>query len=139
MSEMIPKSFYISIWSYSEGYALRRKWGALHYYRFAIMNGKDLVETKKIVPSLQQWQTFWDKVNELEIWDWKPNYPNPGFLGSEKWEIDINAGRRRIVSRGEGNYPKQNASLSNTEFGRSRAFLDLIVAVRNLIGGLSFS
>ena len=139
MDAVIPKSLYITIRNYSEIYALRKKWGALHYYRFAVMNGKNLIESKKIAPSGEQWMAFWDRVNDIGIWQWKPYYPNPGVLDGDKWEIDIAVGKQRISSQGEGNYPKQNYSLSQNELGRSKTFLDFITAVRDLIGGLPFS
>jgi hypothetical protein len=138
MGETIPKVFNISVRNYEELYVLRKGWNGLTYYRFTVFNGREVTESKTIRPSKEQWQAFMQKIDGLGVWDWSPDYPNPGILDPRKWEINIAAGNRWISSRGEGHYP-QNGCPDERGRRTSKVFADFLSAVQELIGNLPFS
>ena len=83
-------------------------------------------QTKDIIPTKEKWQRFWAKLESAGVWEWKPEYPNPGILDGTQWSIDIEHAGRSLTSRGDNNYPGK------------KAFNTFLEAVESVLGGLAF-
>jgi hypothetical protein len=87
----------------------------------------------KARPTPTRWRRFWDKCDELNVWDCDPEY-EPEFLVTDgtSWEIDINCARGKVRSVGSNAYPPESQEAETKEF---RAFCR---AVSSLVGGTPF-
>lgn len=87
----------------------------------------------KTRPTPTRWQRFWEKCDDLNVWDWDPEY-EPDFLVTDgtSWEIDIECPRGKVHSTGSNAYPPSGEDEETREF---RAFCR---AVTSLVGGTPF-
>jgi hypothetical protein len=90
---------------------------------------------KSIEPTSDQWACFKMTLDELNVWNWRKHYDNPGILDGEGWDLDIVWGDRSICSFGDNNYPKKDASPSNNA-GATSTFNKYIKAIKQLLGGM---
>lgn len=59
-----------------------------------------------IAISDEQWASFRARIDSLEIWRWKSEYPNPGVLDGTRWTLEIAYADRTCRSGGRNGYPK---------------------------------
>lgn len=98
---------------------------------------------KKIRPSSEQWLTFWEKCQELDIWSWYLEYILNRWEEGYKWGVDIEYGERRIQACGISLYPANIDLMAPPDH---EAYLKMQVdtwrsftqAVEDLLGGLPF-
>ncbi len=136
MSRADARRFHLSIRNNHELFSIRKSWGALHYFHQMFLDEEEIHRREKIIPSKAQWQAFADTVDEIGIWNWKRDYPNPGIIGGgNKWEVDVAIGGRHVSARGDCSYPGSGTPSGNV-YEVSREFSDFLRAVRELIGEL---
>ena len=73
-----------------------------------------ITDTNKIEISDLEWQTFWNKIDLLGVWNWEKDYIDQGVLDGVQWELMIDKKgmqRRRIY--GSNKYPKNFEALTN--------------------------
>jgi hypothetical protein len=58
-----------------------------------------------INPTDQEWQAFKQTLDEIGVWNWQDEYPNPDQNENAPWFVEIKWGNRKIKSFGESNYP----------------------------------
>lgn len=87
----------------------------------------------KARPTPRRWEKFWNKCDELNVWNWDPEY-KPEFLITDgtSWEVDISCARGKVRSVGSNAYPPGGQEEKTKEF---RAFCR---AVSTLVGGTPF-
>ncbi len=93
--------------------------------------GYELKATEMIIPSLAQWESFMQTLDKIGVWNWQPEYSNPGILDGTSWRVEIAWGNKKILSQGNNNYP-------GGEYD-SNEFQTFIRALSILIGGKEFS
>jgi len=88
---------------------------------------------KRVRPTEARWRRFWDKCDELRVWDWLPEY-RPEFFVTDgtSWELEIVSTRGKAHSGGSNAYPPSGEEEESKEF---RAFCR---AVGTLVGGTPF-
>lgn len=59
---------------------------------------------EEISPSEEVWSHFWQKVDELGVWDWNPHY-QLCCQGGTHWKVKIAYNELEIDSSGENDYP----------------------------------
>ena len=129
--EYWPTNFYISIGGYmGTSYCVEMEDGYLTYKTFDL--GYKNRKKSKIIPTFQQWKTFWHQIDTLNIWDWKSNYPNPGICDGTQWKVEIYYDDKQLKSCGDNNYPGVSTR-------SKQMFQKFFEALRNLLGGVSFS
>jgi hypothetical protein len=66
------------------------------------------IHDDEITPSEEEWKNFWDKMDEIGIWDWKREYPDPYAMVIDgfKWNLKIELGDKKIESSGYNVYPE---------------------------------
>lgn len=90
-----------------------------------------------ITPSAQQWKDFRTALDDVGVWNWLGEYPNPGVYDGSYWELKISYADRKLMSIGDNNYPTAGGAPSGApEYTRS--FRRLIKAVKALIGKRKF-
>src|SRR5437667_1580778 len=60
----------------------------------------------KITPTAQQWREFRRALDEISIWQWQTNYPNPGGIyDGTQWALEIKYQDRTLRTQGNNNFP----------------------------------
>ena len=73
-----------------------------------------IIDTNKIEISDLEWQTFWNKIDLLRVWNWEKDYIDQGVLDGVQWELMIDKkGRQRRRIYGSNKYPKNFEALTN--------------------------
>lgn len=87
----------------------------------------------KVRPTEARWRRFWEKCDDLSVWEWASNY-EPEFVVTDgtSWEVEIQCARGKVHSGGSNAYPPTGSDEETKEF---RAFCR---AVSSLIGGPPF-
>jgi hypothetical protein len=97
--------------------------------------------TKTIRPSASQWRQFWKEMDDIRVWQWRPEYDLPGVADGTFWSIDMAFAGRRARSRGHNNYPDALRELdlaTGLGYAKGGRFDRYLTAVRALIGGETF-
>jgi hypothetical protein len=47
------------------------------------------LQSAQFRPSPEQWAAFGRSLDEIDIWSWRSEYPNPGILDGTQWGLDI--------------------------------------------------
>ena len=105
---------------FGASYTIELKDGILHYS--VREHGKETNTT--ITPTAEQWISFRQALNELNIWNWQKHYKDRHVLDGTIWSVNIVYQGRKLVSDGSNQYPKQ--------------FEQYLAAVRKLLGGKQF-
>lgn len=88
-------------------------------------------------PTAKQWVDFYTRVNKINVWNWKEEYPNIGVCDGMQWEFEVEYDDKKIKTIGDNNYPLENGEPSEcTEF--SKTFKKLIKAIEKLVDGRKF-
>ena len=73
-----------------------------------------ITDTNKIEISDLEWQTFWNKIDLLGVWNWEKDYIDQGVLDGVQWELMIDKkGKQRRRIYGSNKYPKNFEALTN--------------------------
>jgi hypothetical protein len=100
--------------------------------------------TRIVTPTADQWRRFWRTMDQIKLWDWLAEYPNPLVADGTHWDLDIAFGDRRIKSSGSNAYPggtNKPPDLSRPETlapGTTRVFETYLNAVKVLVDGEPF-
>ncbi|GIW40801.1 MAG: hypothetical protein KatS3mg076_1378 [Candidatus Binatia bacterium] len=94
-------------------------------------------KTEVVTVTDEQWAAFRSALDALGVWQWRPEYPNPGVCDGTGWSIDIAYADRKIRSHGDNNYPRRDGS-PNNEPTQTETFAEFCRAVRSLLGGRDF-
>lgn len=130
-----PKKLRVHIGGYTgDSYSLETSRGRLKYQAFGY--GHELRETLTLHPSHDDWQVFLQTLDDLDVWNWRSDYQNPGILDGTGWGVEIRWGSKTIVSAGSNSYPE---SKSLPPGNVSSDFDRFLAAVSKLIGGKPFA
>lgn len=59
-------------------------------------------------PSPEEWAAFRRALDSARVWEWAPEYPDPGVLDGIGWSIEIEWGPHRITSFGSNAFPSDD-------------------------------
>ena len=102
--------FDFSIGGFSGGYE-RIIWqnDKLYYYCDGIFLDEDFT-----IPSIKDWEEFWQAVDALKVWSWKKDYYDEGVDDGLQWELKIKReGRRRRRIFGSNAYPEPKGTFNS--------------------------
>ena len=87
-----------------------------------------------IIPSEEEWQKFWDKMDKIGIWKWIEDYDCPDLivLDGSSWNLKIELGDKKLESSGSNAYPGENVEESVPD--QSKYFKKFLNALRSLTG-----
>ena len=66
------------------------------------------------IPSIKDWDDFWDTVDKLKVWNWKKDYNNDDVLDGTQWELTIKReGKRKRRIFGSNAYPEPKGTFNS--------------------------
>jgi hypothetical protein len=78
-------------------------------------------------PTDREWEQFWDRCDELRVWDWKPEYhASSPVMDGTSWEVHIVCRRGSVNSSGSNAYPPGGGMNETKKF---RAFCEVVSAL----------
>jgi hypothetical protein len=120
---VLPKYLRIFIGGFlGPSYCIEGNGSQLRYKPFS--EGYNQLAEDIINPSGEDWLCFFSALEKIGVWHWQPKYPNPGVCDGTSWSVEIHWGNKKVVSKGDNNYPEQ--------------FMHFLCAVRKLIGEREF-
>lgn len=130
-----PKKMNLSIGGYGgNSYSLELLKGKLKYELFEV--GYELSKTEILSVTDDQWLSFREALDLIDVWGWGSRYEGPGICDGTQWGLEIVYEDKMKVSSGSNSYPVR---AKKTSCKSEEPFELLMVAVRNLIGGRDFS
>ena len=73
-----------------------------------------ITDSNKVEVSDLDWQTFWNKIDLLGVWNWKKEYFDQDVMDGVQWELMIDKkGRQRRRIFGSNKFPKNFEALTN--------------------------
>jgi len=131
MNEMTAETFHISIGGFDAfQMSVVLKDGALVYEYRESMYG-ELLASKTIKPTEQQWRAFWGQVRTIGAQYWREEYSS-AVLDGLQWEIELSGNELEVKSWGSNAYPPANKAYP------SEAFKQLLKAVGELLDDNDF-
>jgi len=79
-------------------------------------------------PEFEDWMIFWNKINKLDVWDWKEDYCYKGgdYLNGLIWHLEIEYNDKKVCCRGHNCFPPYNINRQTKIFVKMiEAFIDL--------------
>jgi hypothetical protein len=129
----IPTRFVARIGGFlGSSYSVEIKDGILTYT--ASDQGQTNVRHTTITPPDGAWRDFRKTLDELNVWQWRSDYPRGGVVDGTQWLFEIAYSDRTLKSRGDNNYPDAAGKPEVTP-----VFKRYLEAVKKLIGGKDFS
>jgi len=94
-----------------------------------------------VSPSKEQWETFWNEIEEIGTWNWKNEYKNPGnILDGTQWTIEILYKGKYFESYGDNNFPGGfERNISNIDEKSETPWRLFVKSVQKLVGDKNFS
>jgi hypothetical protein len=136
----VPQKLSVSIGGFlGSTYALELREGSLHYIERRATNGAcGVVSSATVTATPQQWQEFRETIDQLNIWQWRADYPSAVADGTH-WSVEIGYADHVLKAHGDNNYPDERGRPTNSsEATANQAFKRYLAAIRKLIGGRSF-
>lgn len=93
----------------------------------------DSPEHTTLRPTEAQWREFRHALDNLKVWQWLSDYPNPGVCDGTGWSLDIAYSDRALTTQGDNNYPGTHGR-PNDAPDPTKHFNSFLRAVRNLTG-----
>jgi hypothetical protein len=91
--------------------------------------------SKLITPTATQWRQFWRSMDEVGLWKWRAEYPNPLVMDGCGWSLEVAVAGRSVESSGHNGYPSRGGVQLNAA---SEDFEKYLKAVEALLGGEEF-
>ncbi|WP_171899073.1 hypothetical protein [Methanobacterium congolense] len=108
MNDMIPDRFlveYGSILHSEERFSVTIKNNDLLYKEGKIDETSERVNpTEPVTPSENQWTDFWDKMDDIGLWEWNEHYDLCCFDGTQ-WKVQISLEDMEVESEGANDFP----------------------------------
>jgi hypothetical protein len=136
---MVPEKFGAFIGGFlGSTYLVELRDGALHYTEKKVRNGRfQVTESATVTPTVQQWEEFRKNIDELNLWQWRADYPSQGIVDGTQWSLEIAYADHVLKTNGSNNYPDASGNPSGNS-NVTKTFGRYLAAIKRLIGGRSF-
>ena len=91
----------------------------------------------RITPTPKQWRAFRQALDEINVWQWKPNYSRV-VTDTDSWTFRIEYADKAISSKGYGSWPSVEMAGDGCNASTAGPFTRLRSAIQNLLGGRPF-
>jgi hypothetical protein len=125
-----------SLKAYSGGYGSPFWEITLHKNRLIITRGKTgecPQSTVTVTPTATAWREFRQTLDDLRVWTWRAEYPNPGILDGGQWSLEVAYADRTLTTHGDNSYPGARGT-PNITFNPTKTFNRYLAALKMLIG-----
>jgi hypothetical protein len=99
---LTPARFTMSLGNGLDGYYIVEADNKTLVWEF--QRGGD-AEKHAIVPTREDWSSFWQVLNQLDIWSWDARYETKGVLDGTHWRLAAQCAGRTVESSGSNGYP----------------------------------
>ena len=131
----MPKRLSAYIGGFMGGYQVELRNGSLTCTTFG--GGTSKPKRATVTPTAMQWREFRQTLDDLNVWQWRADYPNDRTIDGWQWTLNVGYADRTIKTRGDNNYP-DSVGKPNGEPEPTKAFDRYLEAVRKLTGGMPF-
>jgi hypothetical protein len=129
----MPQQFRASIGGFfGPSYSVELHAGSLIYS--ARKRGESEPTATSITPSAAQWLAFSQALDDIQVWQWQPEYMQENSYDGTQWSLDIQYTNRAIKTHGHNLYPDG----SKTSDEPSEAFKRYLAAVMRLMNDHDF-
>jgi hypothetical protein len=90
-----------------------------------------------VTPTAAQWREFRQTLDELNVWQWRAEYPSGGTADGTQWSLELAWDGHALKAHGDNSYPDPGGK-PNGKPQPTKAFVRYLAAVKKLIGGKSF-
>src|SRR5262249_39071282 len=139
-AKALPKRLFIGIGGpFGPSYSVTLKKGGRLTYTYwsgeRSASREPEVQREEIQPTLRGWQAFRRALDELNVWGWQADYPNPGVCDGTGWSAEILYPDKQIKSSGDNCFPDhEGAPLSIMAQSNDQTFEHFCHAVAVLVG-----
>jgi hypothetical protein len=135
----MPKKFNAVIGGFlGSTYSVELRDGALRYTeKRQTLVGYGEISSATVVPTSQQWEEFRKSLDQLNIWQWRADYPSHGTQDGTQWSLEIAYVDHHLKTHGDNNYPDASGK-PNGEPHSTKTFDLYLAALKKVIGGRSF-
>jgi hypothetical protein len=101
-TNFLPQEFQLGYGPFlypEEGFTIHLRADILYYSPDGSKSNEE-----EISPTEEEWELFWQKVDELGVWNWNPHY-QLCCQGGTRWKVKIVYNELEIDSSGENDYP----------------------------------
>lgn len=138
-SRELPSTFelYIGGGIFPPNYTVKLEGASLRYECHDIdrKTEQPKVRSKIITPTAAQWRQFWRSMDEIGLWKWQAEYPNPLVMDGCGWSLDVAVAGKRVKSSGHNAYPNRRGMQLDSA---SEDFEKYMNAVEALLGDEPF-
>lgn len=100
------------------------------WHEFSPRGDANWVRLRLRRPTAAQWSHFWQSMEQIDAWAWKPEYRTPGVLDGTGWSLELTHDTRRAISHGDNGYPGG----VETEYAEDSVFARLLRELEKLTG-----
>jgi hypothetical protein len=103
-----PIEFTINYQIPDNGYFFNLRWDGIELFFQQFSLKLQLDQHGKIHPEIQEWNEFWQRMDEIEIWEWYDEYKvncGDSCVEGDEWEVGIIFGDMKVESHGANSYP----------------------------------
>jgi hypothetical protein len=119
-------------------YVVELRDGALRYtQKRGTSAGYGVISSATVTPTVQQWQEFRKFIDQLNIWQWRADYPSQGTQDGTQWSLEIAYADHALQTHGNNSYPDSSGK-PNGKAIPTEAFNRYLAAIKKLIGDRSF-
>ena len=99
--------------------------------------GRQNTRHVRVKPTAAEWREFRQTLDDLKVWQWRPDYPRHGTVDGTQWSLDIAYADHAVKCRGDNSYPEANGT-PNGKPESTPTFDRYLAAITKLIGGRDF-
>jgi hypothetical protein len=107
MKDSYPDQFRVSYEVKNRAYLFNLKWEDNHLSLKQFSNNNPDIQ-EYITPNSDEWDEFWHRMDEIEIWGWYEEYQvkcADSCVEGDEWEVNIEWDDDMIESYGSNSYP----------------------------------
>jgi hypothetical protein len=102
---LLPTTFRYSSFGISTGTRYSLEWDGevVKFEKSTIYREPEITKT---APSAEQWQAFWLKMDEINVWEWRGRYdPNFTYCDGGSWAFELEYKGKKVKSSGSVAHP----------------------------------
>ena len=113
--ELIPKNFSATMGGFRPTFAVELRDGTLYYTQSKSRPGQKPTEWETIKPTPEQWRELRKSLDQLNVWQWRPDYSNSLVADGIQWSLEIEYTDHALKTKGSNSYPDDSGAPKKKE------------------------
>jgi len=91
-----------------KGYFFNLEWDGDRLFLKEFSSELGIDQLKDIKPEIHDWNEFWYRVDEIQVWDWYDEYVvscQDSCVEGDEWEVNLVYGDQNLEAHGANSYP----------------------------------